>query len=159
MSSLRTVLRCLVVPVLMLSSTAALAQSVRADEYQIRVKNETSSCAWITITAPPGGKAIFGNLSAYTQLKAEGKERSKTGPLWVSGGAEEYVFTVPMRAGYRVRAEVQQQNCAAHNGKWDTGSIAGGNIFDTSITIDDPNERASAFLSLKKGNGNYYFQR
>ena len=159
MSSLRTVLRCLVVPALMFSANATLAQSVRTDTYQIRVKNETSSCAWITITAPPGGKAIFGDLSAFAQIKADGKERSKTGPLWVKGGGNEYVFTVPMRAGYRVRAEVQKENCGAYNGKWDTGSIAGGNIFDTSITIDDTNVRAGAYLSLKKGNGNYYFQR
>jgi len=157
MFSVRTVARCLIVPALMLSSTAALAQS-RATYYLINVKNETSSCAWITITAPPGGKGLGGTLSNWEQVKGDGKERLKTGPLWVAGGGTTYTFNLPMRTGFRVRAEVQKTNCAS--GLAGGSDVAGGTIYDTSITLDDASTGAtSAYVSLKKGNGNYYFQR
>jgi len=89
------------------------------------------------------------------QIKGAGDERKKTGPLWIAGKTD---YTFQLVGAEYIRAEVQKDDCKGKTGQWDTGSIAGGNVYDTNMDMSDKrNTRGQYHMSLQKGNGNYYF--
>jgi hypothetical protein len=127
--------------------TKAHAPPTRADT-PILVSNNTDRCAWITFTS----RAAKDDGS---QIKGGGEERKKTGPLWIAGKSD---YTFHLSTQSKIRAEVQLKDCKGRTGDWDTGNIAGGNVYDTDMTVEDKvNKSGQYHLSLQKGNGKYYF--
>lgn len=121
--------------------------------HTIYFHNTTAQCAWVTITQMNDQSGIS---NYWSQAKTLG-EREASGPLWVAA-SKVYRFEVMDANRMKVRAEVQAQDCPAHNGKWDTGSIAGGNVYDTTGEIPGVTSRSMTVVTLKKGNGNYFLE-
>lgn len=116
--------------------------------------NGTSQCAWITITYSDDKNRVQPFLQAKGGIS---DQRSVTGPLWVAGH-RKYKFVVRDAYRLKVRAEVQKADCPAYHGKWDTGSIAGGNVYDTVGEVPERVSRNKTGVLLKQGNGNYYLE-
>ena len=119
--------------------------------HTIYFSNTTSQCAWVTITYMNDQSGIS---NYWAQSKSLGA-REGSGPLWVAG-TKVYKFEVDAANRMKVRAEVQAKDCPAHNGKWDTGSMAGGNVYDTVGEIPGVSSHSMTVVTLKKGNGNYF---
>lgn len=135
-------------------AAAQLDLPIPPGHHGIYVTNATMQCAWITITYSNDKN----KMQAFEQYKGGlAGDRRITGPLWVAAH-KSYKFVVLEAYRMKVRAEVQKLDCAAYHGKWDTGSIAGGNVYDTVGEIPGITKRNKTGVTLKYGNQNYYLE-
>jgi len=153
MTTLSRTARALAVAAIALAAAHDAGAGTPRRMHTIYFSNTTSQCAWVTITYMDDQSGIS---NYWAQSKSLG-EREKSGPLWVAGN-KVYKFEVYDANRMKVRAEVQANDCPAHNGKWDTGSIAGGNVYDTTGEIPGVTSRSMTVVTLKKGNGNYFLE-